>query len=384
MKRGGAVRIAQLANFHGPRSGGLRVALDHLGRGYVAAGHERLLVVPGRSDLVTETPHGMVAQVRSPAVPGRSGYRLVLRTSDVARLLDQWSPTSLEVADKLSLATLVRWARRRGVPAVLSSHERADQVVAAGLAAPVLRRSTTALARRFDEVVVASRYAAREFDRLPGAVTVIPLGVDLDTFRPRPAPRVDAGARLVYVGRLSPEKRPDLAIGALAELVRRGLHGATLLVVGSGPQEARLRRLAGSLPVTFRPHQLDRRSVAAAFAGADVCLAPAPNEAFGLAALEALASGVPAVVARGGAAAELVAGGAGRAVGPGACAIADAVVDLLAEPPAARRARARARAEQFPWSTAVERWLAVHERVARAGAGTFTPVRGGPVARAAT
>ncbi|MET0197687.1 MAG: alpha-(1-2)-phosphatidylinositol mannosyltransferase, partial [Rhodococcus fascians] len=48
-----AVRIVQLANFYGPRSGGLRTAVDQLGAGYTAAGHEVILVVPG--ERATET-----------------------------------------------------------------------------------------------------------------------------------------------------------------------------------------------------------------------------------------------------------------------------------------------------------------------------------------
>lgn len=39
--------IVRLANFVTPSSGGLRTALDELGRGYLAAGHEPVLIVPG-------------------------------------------------------------------------------------------------------------------------------------------------------------------------------------------------------------------------------------------------------------------------------------------------------------------------------------------------
>lgn len=45
--RPGGLHIVQLANFYGPRSGGLRTALHHLGAGYVASGHRVTLVVPG-------------------------------------------------------------------------------------------------------------------------------------------------------------------------------------------------------------------------------------------------------------------------------------------------------------------------------------------------
>ena len=48
------LRIAQLANFVGPVSGGMKVAIDALGKGYVAAGHERILVLPGPNPRIPE------------------------------------------------------------------------------------------------------------------------------------------------------------------------------------------------------------------------------------------------------------------------------------------------------------------------------------------
>ena len=53
-REGRRVRIAQLANFIGPASGGMKHAVDALGRGYVEAGAERLLVIPGPVDAVTD------------------------------------------------------------------------------------------------------------------------------------------------------------------------------------------------------------------------------------------------------------------------------------------------------------------------------------------
>ena len=45
----GYMRVVQVANFYGPRSGGLRTAVDRLGAEYCAAGHEVFLIVPGRA-----------------------------------------------------------------------------------------------------------------------------------------------------------------------------------------------------------------------------------------------------------------------------------------------------------------------------------------------
>ncbi|MEJ7833599.1 MAG: hypothetical protein WKF79_11840 [Nocardioides sp.] len=62
------MRIAQLANFIGPASGGMKTALHSLGRGYVERGAQRLLIVPGPVDARTSTAEGDVVQLRAPRV----------------------------------------------------------------------------------------------------------------------------------------------------------------------------------------------------------------------------------------------------------------------------------------------------------------------------
>ncbi|UUZ60703.1 hypothetical protein [Nocardioides sp. B-3] len=51
VRHGAPMRIAQLANFIGPASGGMKTAIHALGEGYVEAGCERLLVIPGSDGL---------------------------------------------------------------------------------------------------------------------------------------------------------------------------------------------------------------------------------------------------------------------------------------------------------------------------------------------
>lgn len=72
------MRIVQLANFYGPRSGGLRTALHHLGAGYAAAGHDVVLVVPGprRSDEMMPTGVRRIP-LRAAKIPYTGGYRAV-------------------------------------------------------------------------------------------------------------------------------------------------------------------------------------------------------------------------------------------------------------------------------------------------------------------
>jgi alpha-1,6-mannosyltransferase len=63
------MRIVRLANFITPYSGGLRTALQELGAGYAAAGHEPVLVMPGAADDDEQTPQGRVITLRGPVLP---------------------------------------------------------------------------------------------------------------------------------------------------------------------------------------------------------------------------------------------------------------------------------------------------------------------------
>jgi alpha-1,6-mannosyltransferase len=121
-----------------------------------------------------------------------------------------------------------------------------------------------------------------------------------------------------------------------------------------------LRRRAAGLPVTFLGFLDSRADVAALLATADVSLAPGPHETFGLAALEALAAGTPVVVSASSALKEIVRRDCGQAVGDHPVAFARGVQRVLDIPEPIRRSAARARAEQFDWSTSVRRMLEAH------------------------
>jgi alpha-1,6-mannosyltransferase len=362
---GDDVRIAQLANFVGPASGGMKTALAALAAGYVEAGCQRLLVIPGPTDSVESTPLGDVVQLRAPRVGG--GYRLIVEPWRVIDVLESYSPTSVELSDKLTLLPVARWARRNGVRSVLLSHERLGDMFAmrSGLertskvSIGVLNRL---LVRSFDTIVTTSRYARSEFAEVAASagceLALVPLGVDLATFRPYSRPPSDV-LRLVHFGRLSREKSPHLAVATAAELHRQGVP-TQLDVYGEGPHLAELEEIAGDAPVTFHGYVDDRTTLARRIAAADVSLSVCPSETFGLAVLEALACGTPVVTADRGGARELVDEGSGAWGAPTPAALARAVLDVAHRPVGVRRAAARARAERFPWSETVQRMLAVH------------------------
>jgi alpha-1,6-mannosyltransferase len=162
---------------------------------------------------------------------------------------------------------------------------------------------------------------------------------------------------LVHCGRLSIEKHPHQSIDAVATLRDSGID-ARLVVVGEGPLRARLQRQARGLPVDFTGYVGCRDTVAAILASADVALAPGPHETFGLAALEALACGTPAVVSRTSALAEILTHDSGAVADNDPRAIAHAVTAVISRPEQRRRHSARRRAEQFTWPRSAAGMLA--------------------------
>jgi alpha-1,6-mannosyltransferase len=363
------MRIVRVANFVSEESGGLRTALHGLGRGYVSAGHEAVLVVPGDEYSDVMTDQGRV--ITLPGMQAAGNRRMLVRRAPVIRMLEELAPDRLEVSDRSTLRWTGGWARRRGIPTIMISHE---SLTGRFGTLPVFGRAAIAFgdycnrrsARDYDRIVCCTRWAASEFERLRvDNLLRIPLGVDLDTFAPdhrslelrdRYAARDDV--LIVYAGRLAPEKQPERALDAL-ESLRAGGVPAVLVVAGSGVMRERMekRAEAAGLPVHFLGFVHDRRELATLLASADVTLAPGPLETFCLSALESLACGTPVVANTSGGVSEIVGEGGVAATGE---SFVEGVKALLAEPEARRRAQARARAERFGWSDSVAGFLAAH------------------------
>jgi teichuronic acid biosynthesis glycosyltransferase TuaC len=185
----------------------------------------------------------------------------------------------------------------------------------------------------------------------PAKVKVHRTGIDLDRFRPldRAAAKAAlgiAGPLLVAAGALVPRKGQALAIEALA-----AIPGATLLIVGGGPDRARLERLAKELGVAQRvrflgvqPHE----ALPGLLGAADVTLLPSASEGLANVWVESLACGTPVVTGDVGGARETIdRPAAGRLVAREPRAIADAARALLADPP--DPALVRKSAERFSW-----------------------------------
>ena len=198
----------------------------------------------------------------------------------------------------------------------------------------------------------------------PERICRVRRGVDLALFDPARRDRALFGGEgpvALYVGRLSREKNLETLLAAW-ELVQRTHPTARLCVVGEGPQQHAIRG-AGVIHLgpKFGPE------LAALFASADVFAFPSETETFGNVVVEAAASGLPSVVASGGAAHEHVIDGETGDVfdGKDPAAFAAAIVRQFDDP--LRRARmgasARAHALHYDLGHAVHSTMELYRGV---------------------
>jgi glycosyltransferase involved in cell wall biosynthesis len=108
---------------------------------------------------------------------------------------------------------------------------------------------------------------------------------------------------MIYVGRLAPEKGIERLKAVLREVP-----GTRLAIVGDGPARTNLECEFSGTPTVFTG-LLHGDDLAAAYASGDAFLFPSTTETLGIAMIEALASGLPVVAARGGASHEVVSEG---------------------------------------------------------------------------
>lgn len=185
---------------------------------------------------------------------------------------------------------------------------------------------------RVDAVAVPSEFLATlamrrfELERAP-----IRIGNFVDLERFAPLSGEPAEASLIHISNLRRVKRAWLTLEIL-QGVRRHFPGATLTIVGEGPDRATLREYVRAKKledaVSFEEPTLD---VAAHLHRARVMLLPSASESFGLAALEALACGVPVVASDVGGLPEVLSEGRGARLVAAAdiAGMVDATVDLL-------------------------------------------------------
>ena len=190
-------------------------------------------------------------------------------------------------------------------------------------------------------------------------------GVDTAVFNPEFRDRQGGPFRIGYVGRLTAEKNVRSLARLEQALLARGHRDFQIVVVGQGVEERWLRKNMRQAEFTG---VLTGRDLSRAFANMDILVFPSETDTFGLVVLEALASGVPAVVT--------AAGGPKYTVQPGKTGYVANNFDefvsftaiLLTQPDllASMRIAARQQALSTSWEEVFEGMYKVYERCLQA------------------
>ena len=208
-------------------------------------------------------------------------YRL-MRQSDLVHL---HFPLPLGVS-----AVMLRALVKR--PFVVTVHGNADVYELPRAMEPVTRAVLT----RADAVVSVSEDLGDYLTSVMHVprVTVIPNGVDVDEFHPHHVER--PVLTLFSISRLVPRKNIHVLIAAVEQLASEGA-ALSLIIAGTGPEEARIRRLAeqssGAVRFIGFIDETRKRSI---LSDTDVFVQLSIREGLSIATLEALASGVPCLV----------------------------------------------------------------------------------------
>jgi len=297
------VRIALVSDCYLPRLGGIELHVHDLALQLRRAGH--FVTVFTVTDALA--PAGDVPVVRLPAVAALPTATDLLRRG--------LSGNYDIVHAHLSLFSPLAWSATRiaaaeGMPAIVTMH---SLPAAGGLFAPSL---LARLDRGFGPSVrwtAVSEVVANFLRQALPARTVDVLHNGIDPAPWRQPERQEHALTVVSTMRLTRRKRPAALLRTLAD-VREQLPADIPLravVVGAGPQAAALTRFVRQRRMGWveLPGRLTRFEIQQLYAVADVYLAPAGLESFGVAALEARCAGL-AVVA-------MASGGVGEFVRPG-------------------------------------------------------------------
>ena len=243
------------------------------------------------------------------SVPLPIEAKLSLSDRRSARILTQVQPQFAEFvhAHGLRAAWVAALAhRRRPFPLIFTAHNAVERGLPARLALAFIARHCT-------KIVAVSQSVADSLTACgvpPAKLQVIPNGVDIRRFAPSQSGRAEARVTLglpetafvvAAAARFSPEKGLDILLQAAGQ--RKNL---TFLIAGDGPQ---LDTLSRGLPPNVR--LLGRlEDVRPLLFAADVFAVPSRREGQGVAALEAMAAGVPVVASQVGGLAEMLTDGA--------------------------------------------------------------------------
>lgn len=403
-------KTLHLTNSWHERSGGIATFYRALIEEANRQGRHLRLVVPGEKDQVEPAGEfGKIYQLKAPLAPFNSQYRIIYPTqflwpgSKLERILIDERPDLVEICDKYTLNYLGALLRRRLFSAIdfrpvvvgLSCERMDDNFRTYVGNLPFAHKFCTAYLKWayfpfFDHHLANSEYTAEELRQASqGHLTlrntwIRPMGVSLQDLSParrstetrrrilRDCAVSDSSILLLYAGRLVPEKNLELLFHSLLRLTRLDNRDYRLLIAGDGMERTRWESFSQkNIPkrVTFFGHIADPMELADLLANSDAFIHPNPREPFGIAPLQAMASGLPLVAPNSGGITTYANSENAWLVSPDAASFVSAIQDLLANDSLRiKRAQHAVRtAQEFRWEKVAASFLELYSELCSLG-----------------
>lgn len=371
------MRIAMIGHKrYGSREGGVEVVVTELARRMAALGHEVTCYDRSGADVMT----GDAADGRERMV---DGVRVVpVRTIDkkgLAALSSSYFATLAAIKDRPDVihyhaegpCVPLPLAKHAGIRTVATIHGLDWQRAKWGkLASTYIKMGERAAATKADGLIVLSKSAQSYFEDAYGrTATFIPNGIEKK--QPRPVNQIkdkwglDAGSYLLYLGRLVPEKRPELLIEAFKELDT----DKRLVIAGGGSDtseyEASLRKAAqGDNRIVFTGF-VNGEPLEELYSNCYAYVLPSDVEGMPMSLLEAMSHGCACVTSDITECADVL-GECGVTFPAGdPAALREALSGLIADPDRAARLGEAARArvlDNYDWDSVVKRTLELYHR----------------------
>ncbi len=366
------MRIALFTETFLPRVDGITNTLCHLLRYLDDRAHTALLFAPaGAGERYGATPIHTFAGWRFPLYPE---FQLIPPWASVEAPLRRFAPDVVHVLNPVTLGLrAIRTARQLNLPTVASYHTDVPGFMARwgfGWLSPLMEAYMRWVHNQADLNLCPSEFTLRRLQRAGyQRLEVWTRAVDTALFSParrsatwraRLSRNMPDCTLLLFVGRLSFEKRVDWIRPALERLPQ-----VRLAIVGDGPARAAWERHFTGLPVVFTG-TLRGEALAHAYASADIFVFPAANETMGNVVLEAMASGLPVVAPHVGGFTDYATHEETALLFPAEDhqALTICIARLANDPALARRlgAAGRARMERQSWTAVFDKLMAQYER----------------------
>lgn len=309
------MKILMLSNNYLPHVSGVGTSITRTMRNLEMLGHDIELVVPVYPNYVESNPkiHRVPSiPLAEPLIPLPLPGKKYVR-----QIVEHFKPNIMHTHHPFLLGkTALKIAKEKNIPIVMTYHAMYEEythyvpLLPESILKKYVIRNVRHFANQLDAVVAPSESISKILHErnFKSPIHVIPTGINPEYFITEPSARLitrdnwnvkEKDIVIISFARLAKEKNFNLLLEAFAQILQKTSATVKLVLGGDGPAKSDLQKTAEKLGIeknTIFTGEIPHENVPEFLAGGDIFAYPSLSETQGLVTLEALASGLPAVV----------------------------------------------------------------------------------------